>query len=248
MRRILLNTVSVLLAASTVAAATGFAASAQEDLAVSGNVSIVSDYRFRGVTQSNEEIAVQGGLDLALPSGFYVGAWGSSIGFANGTELDIYGGYGFEAATLAFDLGVLAYHYPAAPGSDDQTIWELYGSAGKTFGMLETTVGVAYIPEQEDTQVGAEEVDNLYVYGDGSLPLGDSAFSLAGHVGYTDKESFWNFAEDPTEDGFWDWSLGVTTSVIGMDVGLSYVGTSDLDESLGLGEENTVLLSFGKTL
>lgn len=246
MRRMLMNTGSVLLAASTLAAVSTFSASAQEELAISGNVALVSDYRFRGVTQSNEEIAVQGGLDLALPSGFYVGTWASSIGFANGTEIDVYGGYGFEAATLAFDLGVLGYHYPGAPGSDDQTIWELYGSAGKTFGMLETTLGVAYIPEQEDTEVGAEELDNLYVYLEGGLPLGDSPFSLAGKVGYTDGGGFWDVSED--FDGLWDWSLGVSATALSVDWGVSYVGTTDLDPSLGLGEENTVLFTVGKTL
>jgi uncharacterized protein (TIGR02001 family) len=245
MKRILLNGGSVLLAASAAAATANVGAVAQDELMFSGNVAIVSDYRFRGVTQTNEELAVQGGLDLELPSGFYVGAWGSSIGFGNGTELDLYGGYGFEAGPTAIDLGVLAYHYPEAPGGDSTTIFELYGSVGATFGMLDASVGVAYIPEQDDTEFGGTEFDNTYVFADGSLPLGET-FALDGHVGYTDSEGLWDFSDD--FDGFWDWSVGISTSVIGVDVGLSYVGTSDLDPSLGLGEENTVVLSFSKTL
>lgn len=236
MRRILLNAGSVVVAASAFAAAAGTVASAQE---ISGNVAMVSDYRFRGVTQSGEEAAIQGGFDLGFDSGFYVGTWGSSVNFANGTEIDVYAGYGFEAAGLGFDVGALAYTYP---GADDTTIFELYGSAAKTLGIVDTTVGFAYIPDQDNTEIAGEKYDNIYVYLDGGVPLGDSPFSLSGHVGYTDEEGFWDFSADG--DGLFDWSVGVSTSLYGVDVGLSYVDTSeDID-----GMDEQVLLSISKAL
>ena len=69
-------------------------AMAEDDLTLGANVAIVSDYRFRGVSQSDEKLAIQGGLDVAHSSGFYLSTWGSSINDFNGseTELDIYGG------------------------------------------------------------------------------------------------------------------------------------------------------------
>ncbi len=251
MRRFLLQMGSLAVAASAMAAAHGAGAAAQDELAIEGNVALVSDYRFRGVTQTNEELAIQGGLDLALPSGFYVGTWASSIGFANGTELDLYAGYGGETSSFSYDLGVLVYHYPEPPGGDSQSIFELYGSLGATLGMVDTSFGVAYIPEQDDTELLVapgvfEEFDNLYLYLDGSMPLGESPFALAGSVGYTDSGGLWDFSDDA--DGFWDWSLGLSTSAIGVDWGLTYVGTSDLDPSLGLGDEHTVVFSVSKSL
>lgn len=236
MRRMLMNAGSVVLAASALAVAGGAVAVAQE---VSGNVAMVSDYRFRGVTQSGEEVAIQGGFDLGFDSGFYVGTWGSSINFANGTEVDLYAGYGFEAAGLTFDVGGLAYTYP---GADDTMVLEVYGSAGRSFGMVDTTLGFAYIPEQDNTEIVGEKFDNLYVYLDGAMPLGDSPFSLSGHLGYTDSEGFWDFSVD--QDGLFDWSLGVTTTVLGVDVGLSYVDTSEDTDGL----DETALLSFSKAL
>jgi uncharacterized protein (TIGR02001 family) len=239
MRRVLLNTGSLAVAASAlVAAAHGVGAAAQEDLMVEGNVALVSDYRFRGITQSGEEAAIQGGFDLALDSGFYVGTWGSAINFANGTEVDVYGGYGFEAAGLSFDVGGLLYTYP---GADDTMIGEIYGSVGTTLGPVDASAGVAYIPEQENTLFLGEELDNLYLHASDSMPLGES-LTLSGSVGYTDSGGYWDFSQD--QDGLLDWSVGVSTSILGVDVGLSYVDTSEDFE----GMDETVVLSFSKAL
>jgi len=233
MRRLLLNTGSLAVAASAFAAAHSVGAAAQDTPMIEGNVAMVSDYRFRGITQSGEDAAIQGGFDLALDSGFYVGTWGSSINFANGTEIDVYGGYGFESGNFSFDVGGLLYTYP---GADDTMVGEVYGSVGTTLGLVDASVGLAYIPEQDN--LGDE--DNIYVYGTGAMPLGDSPFSLSGSVGYT--EGAWDFSADG--DGLWDWSLGVTTSVMGVDIGLSYVDTSeDFD-----GMDATAVLSVSKAL
>ncbi|WP_298596431.1 TorF family putative porin, partial [uncultured Limnohabitans sp.] len=85
---------------------------------LSFNVGAVSDYRYRGISQSRLKPALQGGVDYADKSGFYVGAWGSSIkwikdaGATDGTvEVDIYGGYKGAVGDLAYDVGFLRYEY-----------------------------------------------------------------------------------------------------------------------------------------
>lgn len=72
---------------------------------ISANVGVVSDYRFRGISQSNEEPALQGGVDYAHDSGVYLGLWGSSVEFGDASaEIDLYGGWGgsFNAVDVKF--------------------------------------------------------------------------------------------------------------------------------------------------
>ena len=81
---------------------------------VSANVSIASDYIWRGMTQS-DGIAVSGGFDYESDSGFYAGIWGSNVNFndsGNGAEFDYYFGYGFEMGGIGVDLGYVAFDYP----------------------------------------------------------------------------------------------------------------------------------------
>jgi uncharacterized protein (TIGR02001 family) len=224
----LLNAGSVLVAVTAFAAASGTVASAQDEgLSVVGNVGLVSDYRFRGVSLSDNTIALQGGFDLATPSGFYVGTWGSTIEAVSGPtggdselELDLYGGYLFEAGMFTFDVGVLAYTYP---GAEDLWYYEPYASATTTLADLVTlTGGVAWAPEQDNLS----DEDNTYFYLDGSMPLGDSPFSLTGHVGYEDG-ILASFFDDAGEDDKTDWSIGVSTTILGLGVGLSYVDTTE---------------------
>ena len=85
------------------------------------NIGVVSDYRYRGISQSRLKPAVQGGVDFGLPSGLYLGAWGSTIKWikdAEGNapiELDLYGGWKGEVAKdLTVDVGLLRYQYFSA--------------------------------------------------------------------------------------------------------------------------------------
>ncbi|PUE57115.1 hypothetical protein B9Z36_09025 [Limnohabitans sp. Rim8] len=113
--------VLALLATSSAA----FAQTAPVAPEVTYNVGVVSQYRYRGIAQTTGDAALQGGVDYANASGFYAGAWGSTIKWikdaapldntypsAKGpVELDLYGGYKFEAAGLAYDIGYLRYEY-----------------------------------------------------------------------------------------------------------------------------------------
>jgi uncharacterized protein (TIGR02001 family) len=92
---------------------------AQSPHTVSGNVALVGDYRFRGMSQTYTQPAIQGGVDYAAATGAYVGAWGSNVSgnqFLNGgsLELDLYGGYRWTAGKVGLDLGLLYYWYPRA--------------------------------------------------------------------------------------------------------------------------------------
>jgi uncharacterized protein (TIGR02001 family) len=221
-----MNAGSVLLAASAFAVAGGAVAVAQDEPSISGNVALVSDYRFRGVSLSDNTMALQGGFDYAMPSGFYVGTWGSTIESVSGPvggdselELDLYGGYGFEAGMFAIDLGVLAYTYP---GAEDLWYYEPYASVGSTFGIVDLTAGVAWAPEQDNLS----DEDNTYIYLDGAMPLGDSPFSLTGHIGQ-ESGILASFFDDAGEDDKTDWSIGISTSLYGVDLGLSYVDTTE---------------------
>ena len=115
MRKILVPTL-IAVAAGTLGTLPTLAQA--QDGTLSYNVGVVSDYRYRGISQSRLGPAVQGGVDYADKSGFYVGAWGSTIrwikdsGASKGNvELDLYGGYKGTAGGLGYDVGFLRYEY-----------------------------------------------------------------------------------------------------------------------------------------
>lgn len=208
-----------MLAVSVSALAIAPATHASEGIEIEANVALVTDYRFRGISLSDRNLALQGGFDVSFPSGFYAGVWASSIepvGAAE-LELDLYAGYTFEAGGLEFDFGAIVYTYP---GESDTHFWEVYGSAGFSLGLLESTVGIAYSPTQDN--IGGD--DNLYLFYEASYPLGDSGFSLTGSVGY-ETGAF----GDPDGNGKdkWDWSLGVAWTALGVDWSLAYVDSSE---------------------
>jgi uncharacterized protein (TIGR02001 family) len=105
------------------------------DSPFSGNVSLTTDYLYRGVSQTDHRGAIQGGFDYADPSGFYAGAWGSNISWLGGTgsslELDTYAGYsaGF-AEDFTYNVGVLRYNYSGEYGATSANTNEIYGSLG----------------------------------------------------------------------------------------------------------------------
>ncbi len=186
---------------------------------VSANVAIVSEYKFRGVSLSDGDIAVQGGVDLSLPAGFYVGTWASSldedtVGYGS-TELDIYGGWAGEFGNISTDVGVIVYIYPNA-GAGDFDYVEFYGSVGTTLGPVEASVGVAYAPEQ-DSLAGT---DNFYIYTDMGVGIPGTPVSLSGHLGYTD--GFLTFTEDGEAI---DYSIGADLAIgETLSVGVAYIG------------------------
>jgi uncharacterized protein (TIGR02001 family) len=132
MTRLILGVAAALLLTAGQAAADGMptrgkAKAAEPDgrpCTVSANVGYTTDYVFRGISQTNEEAAVQGGVDLTCGR-FYLGTWGSSIAFGNGTEIDIYGGFRTTTGPINWDLGFIYYSYPGAASYLDLDFFEL---------------------------------------------------------------------------------------------------------------------------
>jgi uncharacterized protein (TIGR02001 family) len=124
------------------ALATTFALPAlAEDSPFSSNVTLTTNYLYRGVTQTGDRGAIQGGFDYANPNGVYVGAWGSNISWLTdsgaytkgaGLELDTYAGYRGSAGDVSYDVGFLRYNYSGelATGAVSANTNEIYGSVG----------------------------------------------------------------------------------------------------------------------
>ena len=110
----------------------------EPDYTLSYNVGVVTDYRYRGISQSRLKPALQGGVDFAHKSGFYLGTWASTIKWikdAGGdapVEIDVYGGYKGTAGSFGYDVGVLTYQYPGHDLAVSPVTTEIYGAG--TFG------------------------------------------------------------------------------------------------------------------
>ncbi|MBB5746792.1 TorF family putative porin [Brevundimonas variabilis] len=134
-----MRNLTVCAAALAVAALAGTASA--QDAQVAFNVVGTSDYVFRGFSQTGEDPAIQGGVDLTIGS-VYLGAWASNVDFGDSTdaEIDVYGGYRWESVGVAWDVGVVGYFY--APGSNsDYDYVEVKVAGSRAIGPL--TVGAA---------------------------------------------------------------------------------------------------------
>ncbi len=223
--KIIRTTAMLLTCTATAALMTAPQVAAQDDAAfsLSANAALVSDYRFRGISLSDEDIAIQGGFDIGTESGFYVGTWGSSIEQYAGSELelDIYAGYATTVGELDVDFGILAYTYP---GSTDTTYWEPYASIGGSMGNVGWTLGAAYAWDQES--IGGN--DNIYVYFDTGVELEDTGVSLTGHIAYEAGA----FGADLWGKEKWDWSLGAEYAFESFAVGVAYIDTNVADTGI----------------
>jgi uncharacterized protein (TIGR02001 family) len=203
----------------------------------SGNVALTTDYVFRGVSQSNQEPALQGGIEFAADSGAYIGAWGSSISWlsdlsstaapiSSGVEFDLYGGYrGKFNDAVSFDVGALYYVYPGD-----------YPAGFNSADTLEVYAGVS-VAASDKVSLGAKysyAATDLfgYVDSDGSGYLDLSAnfavaegWTIGAHAGK-------QWIEGNSAFEYTDWKLGVTKAFDnGFSVGLAYTAT-DADDVL----------------
>lgn len=222
------TTISTLaLMSALAAAATASPAAAQDipsDFTVSANAALVTDYRFRGVSLSGGDGAIQGGIDVAHSSGFYIGTWGSSIdgGVYGSAEVDFYGGWSGEVGSgVGIDVGILYYYYPNGTAGADVDYWEPYASISGTLGPVEAEVGVAYAWEQDS--LGGD--DNLYIYGDLGAGIPNTPLSVSGHLGYTDGVLAPAVLAGATDDSGFDWSLGADFAITeNLSIGVAYIG------------------------
>lgn len=191
---------------------------AQEEEAESGPITItggitgVSDYRFRGVSLSDKDFAIQPTLTVKHESGFYVGVWGSNLAENAGddVEVDIYAGFS-GGDTITYDIGATYYVYP---GVSSFNYVEFTGKLGTTVGPATIGGQVSYVPSQDNTG----NTDNIYVATNAAIALPDSPISIVGSVGLEDGA----FTGGSSK---LDWSLGLTANVAGFTLGASYVDT-----------------------
>lgn len=181
-------TLSKLAMAAAVVFVSGNALAAEPDYTLSYNAGLVTDYRYRGISQTREKAALQGGVDFAHKSGFYLGAWGSTIkwikdaGAPEGaTELDLYGGYkGALTKDVSFDVGYLRYEYvgnkyEAVTGTNANTD-ELYGAL--TYG----PATVKYSHSVSDLFGNPNSDGSGYLDISATFDLG-SGYSIVPHLG-----------------------------------------------------------------
>jgi uncharacterized protein (TIGR02001 family) len=215
MKRILFG-LSVALAA--------FAAPTVASAQLAFNVGVVSDYRFRGISQTRGKPAIQGGVDYSA-GGFYVGAWASNIkwiedlGGDASYELDLYGGYKGEIMPgLGFDLGLLTYQYPSNKLDPSANTTEVYGAL--TYG----PATLKYSHAVTDTFANTDSKNSYYLDLSASFEVYDGIM-ITPHIGYQKIRG--PFSDDAT---YTDYALTVSKDFSGLVVSGAIVGT-DADKT-----------------
>lgn len=243
---------AIALAASGLFATAAFAQTAPaaapaapEVSPITANVTVVSDYRYRGISQSNMKPAIQGGFDYAHESGFYIGNWNSSISWIGDSayynsagavsapiEMDFYAGIKKELIGEGFasDLGVLQYYYPTSglpANTTSPNTTEIYAAQNFTFGPV---TGFAKFSYAVTTLFGFTNSAGSY-YPDLTVNYDTGIWGLAlnAHVGYqyiagtpagstTSNSSLYSYT---------DWKLGVTKDFGGgLSAAFSYIDTN----------------------
>jgi len=240
---------------------------------VTGNMTIASDYRFRGISQTYLGPAIQGGIDYAHSSGFYLGNWNSNVAGAvypggAGLEMDFYGGYKKAFGDFGLDVGYLYYYYDKAKftgsaGSkkfDNQEIYlggswkwisaKLSYAISDYFGLSnEQAAGGYWVNKDTGASLTARGGSKGTYYLDltAAYPVSEK-FTVIGHVGRLKAKNY-------GELDYTDFKAGVTYDLSGWVLGASYIGTNAKKEwyytagSKGNKEtgEGTVVLSVSKT-
>ncbi|MDB5679665.1 TorF family putative porin [Sphingomonas bacterium] len=204
-------------------------------ITISGGVTLVSDYRFRGISQTNLQPAIQGSITLTHASGFYASVWSSSTsGYVtlSGTgsqEIDAIVGYKKTIGGVTLDGGLLYYIYPRSRFIGDKSkadFFEPYADIAYTFGPITAKVTVNYAPKQkalalDQGQTGLfKENDNVYLAGDLSASIPKTPIGLTAHLGHTWGPSWLSLGNEYT-----DWGAGATVTWKNLVLGVSYVDT-----------------------
>lgn len=195
------------------------------EYSLSANVTLASQYRYRGLMQTNNQPAIQGGFDFTHASGLYLGNWNSSISWLNDgnskvsapVEMDFYGGYkGNLAPNVPFDLGVLQYYYPGdyPSGYTRPDTTELY--AGLGYGPVLFKYSIAM------TNLFGFAASKYSQYFDlsGNFDTGFWDLTVNAHVGH-------QTVRNVTDGAYTDWKLGLTKDFgQGLTISLAYLDTN----------------------
>ena len=223
----------------------GAAAAPASPHTITANVGVVSDYRFRGISQTFGKPAIQGGFDYAHASGFYLGNWDSNVsetaGYPNGNlEMDFYGGYKKTIGDWGYDAGVLHYYYPGSNASGSAGVGALANphSTATNSGTVHNTelylagswkfVTLKYSHAVTDYFLTPNTKGSSYLDLSANYDLG-GGWGINGHAGHTKVRNF-------SEASYTDYKLGVTKDFSGYVFGATYVTTNARDNcSAGAG-------------
>jgi uncharacterized protein (TIGR02001 family) len=227
-----------------------------------GNVTLASEYLYRGIAQTRGKPAIQGGFDFTHSSGFYLGTWGSNIswisdsvpGSSASMEWDVYGGYkGSFATDFGYDVGVLTYYYPGTGfGSFDPNTTEVYGGLSWKWFTAKYSYSTTKLFGWTNPTTGEDSKGSGYFDVTGNYDLG-SGFSLVGHVGHQDVHGY-------GDASYTDWKVGASKDLGFGTVGLFYSDTNANADCSGVATQNPycvnnydlgkgrVVVTFGKTL
>ncbi|MEO8605004.1 MAG: TorF family putative porin [bacterium] len=205
---------------------------------LSGNVAIVTDYSFRGVSQTGRDMAMQGGIDWNHDSGVFAGYWASSTNFGNTyMENDFYGGYAGAIDKWSYKLSTTFFYYP----KDQQfNYWEFGAFTGYDFDFLSLSTGLIGSPDYFGT-LGT----GFYVPMGVNVPIGAVTCPIPGmedkkcfdlsfdaNAGYTHSQLdiFANTHH------YWDWNAGLVFALpFNFKLDFRYVGTSEADQVFDAG-------------
>ncbi len=196
---------------------------------ITSNVSLVSNYLYRGISQTGANPAIQGGFDYGHASGVYAGIWGSNISWLSdagaatnaSVELDTYFGFrnGF-AGDFTYDVGYLRYNYPGAynPGFVKADTDEIYGAVGYKWVIAKYSYSLG------DTfgTAGAKGTDYLEL--NASYPVSDTGITLGAHLGKQTYKGV-NAGTGATSLTYTDYKLSATKDFGGFMLGLAYSKT-----------------------
>lgn len=236
-----------------------------------GNVTLASEYLYRGIAQTRGKPAIQGGFDYAHSSGLYAGLWASSITWINdgvagasaGIEIDVYGGYkGAITDDFGYDIGVLTYNYPGTgkpTGAAKPDTTEVYGALSWKWltAKYSHTTGSLFGWTKPD---GGKTKGSGYLELNAAYDLGDG-WGINGHIGHQKVKGF-------SDASYSDYKVGVTKDLGFGTVGVAYSTTNAKDSCSGNAASSTsdvycfvkhdgssayeagkgrLLLTFGKT-
>ena len=250
---------AVACSAPLFAAAQTAATKADPEYTLSGNITIGSDYRFRGFSQTDYQPTIQGGVDFAHKSGFYLGNWNSNVSSTlyNGApiEMDFYGGWKTTFGDFGLDLGVIYYYYPGTGEyNPDFEAKNFEAYIGGSWGPLSAKYFYSFTDFFGVTAPGYDTKGSQYVDVSGTFPLADG-FAIVGHVGWQYVKNYQNINTVVNDDNVWDYKLGGTWDIMGSGwiLGAFWVGTSEKDffttaenPSRGAGKSG-FLATVGKT-
>lgn len=203
---------------------------------LTANVSLASDYVFRGISQTGGDPAIQGGFDYSHSSGIYIGTWGSNVGWiedyqgygSGNIELDLYGGYrnSIGDTGITYDVGVIGYFYPGKKSGGlvvnptDANTTELYAALGWKWFTVKYSYGIS------DEIFGFANADgSSYLDISASLPIGETGLTVGAHWGT------FEFENNPNQD-YDDWKVSLAYDMgklsgkfSGMTLGVMYTDT-----------------------